>query len=60
MDLQGLYTANPVDGVADLEGVKFRAYNPTTSRFAELTGMVATQVEVLELPSRSRPALSRR
>ena len=47
---QGLYTANPVDGVADLEGVKFRAYNPTTSRFAELTGMVATQVEVLELP----------
>jgi len=47
---QGLYTANPVDGVADLEGVKFRAYNPTTSRFAELTGMVATQVEVPELP----------
>ncbi|MCC9620223.1 TRAP transporter substrate-binding protein [Thalassospira sp. MA62] len=48
---QGLYTANPVNTVEDLEGVKFRAYNATTSELADLTGMVATQVEVPELPT---------
>lgn len=48
---QGLYTANPVAKVEDLEGVKFRAYNSTTSQLADLTGMVATQVEVPEIPT---------
>ncbi|WP_440996547.1 TRAP transporter substrate-binding protein [Arhodomonas sp. SL1] len=47
---QGLYTSREVDEVSDLEGLKFRAYNPTTSRLAELTDMVATQVEVPEIP----------
>ncbi|MDZ7810155.1 MAG: TRAP transporter substrate-binding protein [Arhodomonas sp.] len=47
---QGLYTSREVDQVSDLEGLKFRAYNPTTSRLAELTDMVATQVEVPEIP----------
>ncbi|MBO6805073.1 MAG: TRAP transporter substrate-binding protein, partial [Thalassospira sp.] len=48
---QGLYTANEVNSVADLDGVKFRAYNATTSELASLTGMVATQVEVPEIPT---------
>ena len=48
---QGLYTADEVNSVADLEGVKFRAYNATTSELASLTGMVATQVEVPEIPT---------
>jgi len=47
---QGLYTSRAVDSVADLEGLRFRAYNATTSRLAELTGMEATQVEVPEIP----------
>lgn len=48
---QGLYTANAVSKVEDLEGLKFRAYNSTTSQLADLTGMVATQVEVPEIPT---------
>lgn len=48
---QGLYTANPVNTVEDLKGIKFRAYNSTTSQLADLTGMVATQVEVPEIPT---------
>lgn len=47
---QGLYTAREVDSVADLEGLRFRTYNATTARLAELTGMEATQVEVPEIP----------
>lgn len=47
---QGLYTSRTVDSVEDLEGLRFRAYNATTARLAELTGMEATQVEVPEIP----------
>lgn len=47
---QGLYTNREVDSVADLKGLKFRAYNTETSRLAKLTGMVPTQVEVPEVP----------
>lgn len=47
---QGLYTNRELDSVEDLDGLKFRAYNTTTARLAELTGMVPTQVEVPEVP----------
>ncbi len=47
---QGLYTNKPVEALADLEGLKFRAYNSATSQLATLTGMVPTQVEVPEIP----------
>ncbi len=47
---QGLYTSKDIQSVDDLAGLKFRAYNSTTSRLAELTGMVPTQVEVPEIP----------
>lgn len=46
---QGLYVSKQVQSVADLEGIKFRAYNSATSRLAELTDMVPTQVEVPEI-----------
>ncbi len=46
---QGLYTKKDVASVADLSGVKFRAYNAATSRIADLAGMVPVQVEAAEL-----------
>ncbi len=46
---QGLYAAQEVNSVADMAGVKFRAYNAATARVAELAGMVPTQIEASEL-----------
>lgn len=47
---QGLYVSKPVDDIADLKGLKARAYNKTTARLDKLLGMVPTQVEVPEVP----------
>jgi TRAP-type C4-dicarboxylate transport system substrate-binding protein len=46
---QGLYFKKEVGSVADMRGVRFRAYNTATARLAELTGMVPVQVEAAEL-----------
>ena len=46
---QGLYTKAPVESAADLQGVKFRAYNAATARIAELAGMQPVQIEAAEL-----------
>ena len=46
---QGLYTKDPVESAADLQGVKFRAYNAATARIAELAGMQPVQIEAAEL-----------
>ena len=46
---QGLYNKNPVKSAADMQGVKFRAYNAATSRLAELMGAVPTKIEAAEL-----------
>lgn len=46
---QGFYAKKPVRSKADLEGVKFRAYNAATARLAELLGMLPTQIEAAEL-----------
>ena len=46
---QGLYFKKPVESVADMTGIKFRAYNSATARIAELAGMVPVQVEAAEL-----------
>lgn len=46
---QGFYSARPAETPADLEGMKFRAYNATTSNFAEELGMVPTTIEAAEL-----------
>ncbi|MDP2698649.1 TRAP transporter substrate-binding protein [Thalassospira sp.] len=48
---QGLYTSKEVNSVTDLSGIRFRAYNSATSKLADLTGMVSTQVEVPEIPT---------
>lgn len=46
---QGMYFDKEITAVADMKGIKFRAYNATTARVAELTGMVPTQIEAAEL-----------
>ena len=46
---QGLYFKKPVSSVEDMKGLKFRAYNASTSRLAELAGMQPTQIEAAEV-----------
>ncbi|MEM9222495.1 MAG: TRAP transporter substrate-binding protein [Pseudomonadota bacterium] len=46
---QGLYFKQPVEKVADMEGIKFRSYNNATARLAELTGMLPVQIEAAEI-----------
>ena len=46
---QGLYSKKAINSVADLKGLKFRAYNSATIRIAELTGMVPTKIEAAEI-----------
>jgi len=46
---QGLYFNKEVNSVADMEGLKFRSYNNTTSRMAELTGMLPVTIEAAEI-----------
>jgi TRAP-type C4-dicarboxylate transport system substrate-binding protein len=54
---QGIYAKKQLASVADLKGVKFRAYSPTTSRLAELMGAVPTTVQVPEIPQAFRTGL---
>mgnify|MGYP007095276011 CR=1 FL=1 len=35
---QGIFSAKPISSAADLKGAKWRAYNPNTSRIAQLVG----------------------
>lgn len=46
---QGLYSLDPVESTADMRGARFRAYNYTTERIAQLAGAVPTQVEAADL-----------
>ena len=46
---QGFYTAEEATGLDALSGLKFRAYNATTSKMAEGLGMVPTKIEAAEL-----------
>ena len=46
---QGMYFKREIDSVADMAGIKFRAYNAATSRLAELAGMRPVQIEAAEL-----------
>ena len=47
---QELYTNKPINSVADLKGLKFRAYNVATARLAELAGMQPVKIELADLP----------
>ncbi len=46
---QGLYFKKEINKVADMKGLKFRAYNSATARLAELAGMQPVQIEAAEL-----------
>jgi TRAP-type C4-dicarboxylate transport system substrate-binding protein len=46
---QSLYSSKPVESVADLKGTKMRAYNPATSRIAQLVGAQPTTIQLAEL-----------
>ena len=46
---QGIYTKKPINSVADLKGVKWRAYSPATGRIAELVGAQPVTVQAAEL-----------
>ena len=47
---QGLYSAKPVEKIEDMQGLKFRAYNATLEKFAQLAGAAPVQVEVPDIP----------
>jgi TRAP-type C4-dicarboxylate transport system substrate-binding protein len=46
---QGLYFNKEVNSVDDMKGLKFRSYNNSTSRLAELTGMLPVTIEAAEI-----------
>lgn len=46
---QAIFSKTPLATMQDLKGVKFRAYNPATSRIAELAGAVPTTVQAAEV-----------
>ena len=46
---QGMYFKKEINGIGDMKGVKFRAYNAATARLAELVGMLPVQIEAAEL-----------
>ena len=46
---QGLYSKKPVASAADLKGIKWRAYNPATSRIGELVGAQPVTVQAAEV-----------
>lgn len=47
---QGFYSAVEAKTPEDIKGLKFRAYNATTSVLAEQLGMIPTKIEAAELP----------
>lgn len=47
---QAIYSKTQLNTVADLKGLRFRTYSPTTSRFAELLGSTPTTVQAPEIP----------
>jgi TRAP-type C4-dicarboxylate transport system substrate-binding protein len=47
---QSLYSKKPVATLADLKGTKMRAYNPATTRIAELIGAQPVTIQLAELP----------
>jgi len=42
---QGIYAKVELDTIEGLRGIRFRAYNPSTERLAQLAGAVPTQIE---------------
>ncbi|MCZ6862104.1 MAG: TRAP transporter substrate-binding protein [Alphaproteobacteria bacterium] len=46
---QGVYAKKELKTIADMKGLKFRAYNTATERLAQLAGAVPTQIEVPDI-----------
>ena len=46
---QGIYVKRPINGVADMRGIKWRAYSPSTAKIAELIGAQPVTVQAAEL-----------
>ena len=46
---QGIYVKRPINSAADLKGVKWRAYSPSTARIAELVGAQPVTVQAADL-----------
>ncbi len=47
---QGIYTKKDLNSLADMKGLKWRAYNVGTSRIAELAGAQPVTIQAAELP----------
>jgi TRAP-type transport system periplasmic protein len=46
---QGIYSKKPIESAADMRGMKWRAYSPSTSKIAELVGAQPVTVQASEL-----------
>ena len=46
---QGLFSVKPVDSMADMRKIKWRAYSPATAKMGELMGAQAVTVQAAEL-----------
>jgi TRAP-type C4-dicarboxylate transport system substrate-binding protein len=46
---QGLYAPKPLTKIEDMQGLKFRAYNPATSKIAEAAGAQPVTIQAAEL-----------
>jgi TRAP-type C4-dicarboxylate transport system substrate-binding protein len=46
---QGIYTKKTLNTGADMKGLKWRAYSPSTARIAELVGAQPVQIQAAEL-----------
>jgi TRAP-type C4-dicarboxylate transport system substrate-binding protein len=47
---QGIYAKKDLAALADMKGLKFRAYNPATTRIAEIAGAVPVTIQAADLP----------
>jgi TRAP-type C4-dicarboxylate transport system substrate-binding protein len=46
---QGFFFKKPINSLADVRGLSMRAYNPSTTRLAELMGAKPTTVQITEM-----------
>ena len=47
---QGIYTKRTLTSVADMKGLKWRAYSPATAKIAELVGAQPVTIQAAEVP----------
>jgi TRAP-type C4-dicarboxylate transport system substrate-binding protein len=47
---QGIFTKRTLNSVADMKGLKWRAYSPATGKIAQLVGATPVTIQAAELP----------